>query len=179
MIKPVILDNLTTEIAIDVDKQYRISGYGFVSCWFTYLENLEVPLFCGDYNSPSGIKITCEENKLKIHCDNPLFYKSIVIESKPHTGSSFVSQKVVDLGEAENITIMTETNGATYQLEGPFVESYNTIVGTDSEHNYESATSLQVVEVQIGSVTYPCNGSGAQTGNEYSLERFIPAYVAE
>lgn len=47
MIRPIILSDLTTEIAVDIDKQYRISGYGFVSCWFTYLENLEVPLFCG------------------------------------------------------------------------------------------------------------------------------------
>ena len=179
MIKPIILSDLTTEVTIDIDKQYRVSGYGFVSCWFTYLENLEVPLFCGDYNSPAGIKILCEENKLKIQCNSPLFYKSIVIESRPHTGSGFVSQAVVDLSGAENITIKPASGGATYQLTGPFVKNYNAIVGTDNVHNYESATSLQVVEVQIGSVTYPCNGSGTQTGNEYSLERFIPAYVAE
>lgn len=179
MIKPVILDNLTTEIAIDVDKQYRISGYGFVSCWFTYLENFEVPLFCGDYNSPAGIRITCEENKLKVHCSNPLFYKSIVIESTPNAGSGFISQAVVDLGEAESIKIKTSTDETTYDLAGPFVKSYNTIVGTDSAHNYETATNLEVVEVQIGGVTYPCDGSGTQTGTEYTLQRFIPAYIAE
>lgn len=176
---PVILNSTLTEIAVDVDKQYRVSGQGFISCWFTYLENLEVPLFCGDYNSPSGIRITCEENDLKIHCDYPLFYKSIVIESKPNTGSGFVSQKVVDLSGAENITIKTGNDGAAYQLDGPFVDNFNIIAGTDSAHNYETATNLQVVEVQIDGVTYPCNGNGTQTGNEYTLDRFIPAYVAE
>lgn len=179
MIKPIILSDLITEIAIDNDKQYRVSGYGFISCWFTYLENLEVPLFCGDYNSPAGIRIICEENKLKIHCDNPLFYKSIVIESKPNTGSGFISQQVIDLSGAENITIKTEADGAAYQLEGPFVKSYDKIVGTDSAHSYETATNLKVVEVQLDGVTYPCNGSGTQTGTEYTLQRFIPAYVAE
>ena len=179
MIKPIIISSVLTEETIDTTSLYRISGYGFVSCWFTYLENLEVPLFCGDYNSPSGIRITCVENKLKIHCNIPLFYKSIVIESKPNTGSGFVSQKVVDLNGADNITIKTEADVPTYQLEGPFVKSYNTIIGTDSAHNYDTATNLQVVEVQIDGVTYPCDGSGTQTGNEYTLDRFIPAYVAE
>lgn len=179
MNKPIILSEELTEVAVDSDKLYRVSGYGFVSCWFTYLENLEVPLFCGDYNSPAGIRIECKENKLNIHCNIPLFYKSIVIESRPNTGSGFISQKVVDLSGAENITIKPESGGATYQLEGPFVKNYNAIVGTDSDHNYESATNLQVVEVQIDGVTYPCDGSGTQTGNEYTLQRFIPAYVAE
>ena len=179
MLKPIILSDLITEIAIDIDKQYCISGYGFVSCWFTYLENLDVPLFCGDYNSPAGIRIICEENKLKIHCDNPLFYKSIVVETKPNTGSGFISQKVVDLSGAENITIKTATDGATYLLTGPFDANYNVINGTDSTHNYETATNLQIVGVQIGSLAYPCNGHGTQTGNKYSLERFITAYVAE
>ena len=179
MIKAIILSEAITKVAIDNDKQYRISGYGFISCWFTYLENLEVPLFCGDYNSPSGIKITCEENELKVRCENPLFYKSIVLESKPHTGSGFISQEVVDLSEAERITIKTATDGATYQLTGPFEANYNVINGTDSTHNYETATSLNVVAVQIGAATYPCNGSGTQTGNAFTLERFIPAYVAE
>ena len=179
MIKPIILSEVLTEMAIDTDKIYRISGYGFVSCWFTYLENLEVPLFCGDYNSPAGIRIECKENKLNIHCNIPLFYKSIIIESKPNTGSGFVYQKVIDLCEAERITIKATTDGATYQLAGPFDANYNVINGTDSTHNYETATNLHIVGVQIGSLAYPCNGSGTQTGNEYSLERFITAYVAE
>ena len=145
MINPILLNDILTVIPVDIDRQYRISGYGFFSCWFTYLENLEVPLFCGDYNSPAGIRVTCEENELKIHCNSPLFYKSIVIESKPNTGSGFVSQSVIDLGDAESITIKPASGGATYQLTGPFDKNYSAIVGTDSEHNYESATSLQVV----------------------------------
>ena len=179
MIIPILLNDIITEISVSVDKIYKINGYGFTSCWFTYLENFEVPLFCGDYNSPSGIRITCEENKLKIRCDNPLFYKSIVIESKPNAGNGFVSQSVIDLSIAERITIKAATSGTTYQLTGPFDANYNVVDGTDSAHNYEAATNLQIVEVQIDSVTYPCNGSGTQTGNAYSLERFIPAYVAE
>lgn len=179
MIKPIILSDLTTEVAVDIDKQYRVSGCGFVSCWFTYLENLEVPLFCGDYNSPAGIRIICKENKLKIHCDSPLFYKSIVIESKTHTGSGFISQEVVDLSCADNITIVAQTDGATYHIVGPFAANYNMIVDTDIAHNYETTENLRVVEVQIGAVTYPCDGSGTQTGNEYTLQRFIPAYLAE
>ena len=179
MITPIILNNLLTEITIDKDKKYRISGYGFISCWFTYLENLEVPLFCGDFNAPSGVRITCENGDLKISCDNPYMYRSVVLESKPYTENGFTNQSVVDLSIAESITIVAQTGGDAYKLSKPFTAEYNTIVGTDSAHNYETATNLHVVEVQIGAATYPCNGSGTQTGNEYSLERFIPAYVAE
>lgn len=179
MIIPVIINNIITEISIDIDKIYRINGYGFTSCWFRYMENLEVPLFCGDFNSPSGVKITCEDGDLKIHCDNPQMYNSVVLESKPYTESGFVSQSVVDLSLADGVTIVAQTGGTTYKLTGPFAADHNKIVGTDSGHTYEQAENLGVVDVQIGTVTYPCNGSGTQTGNEYSLERFIPVYITE
>ena len=178
MNKPIILNKTLTEVSIDSGKLYRISGYGFVSCWFTYLENLEVPLFCGDFNAPSGVKITCEDGDLKIHCDNPQMYNSVVLESRPYTGGGFVNHSTIDLSLAESVTIIAKTGGAAYQLAGPFTAEYNAITGTDSAHNYETATSLNVVAVQIGAVTYPCSGSGTQTGNAYTLERFIPAYVA-
>ena len=90
-----------------------------------------------------------------------------------------MGQDVVDVSIAESITIVPQTGGDAYKLTKPFTAEYNTVVGTDSAHNYETATSLNVVAVQIGAVTYPCNGSGTQTGNAYTLERFIPAYVAE
>lgn len=179
MNKPIILSSVFTEETIDPNKLYRISGYGFVSCWFRYLEKLVVPLFCGDFNVPSGVRITCEEGKLKIQCVNPNMYNSVVLESKPYTEGGFANQSVVDLSLATSITIVAQTGGSAYELTGPFTAEYNAIVGTDSAHNYETATSLNVVAVQIGAVTYPCNGSGTQTGNSYSLERFIPAYVAE
>lgn len=179
MNKPILLTSILTEEAIDADKLYRISGYGFVSCWFKYLEDLEVPLFCGDFNAPSGVKITCEDGDLKIHCDNPNMYHSVVLDSKPYTESGFIKQAVVDLSLAENITIVAQTDGATYILTGPFTTAYNTIVGTDNEHSYEATENLRVVAVQIGTVTYPCDGSGTQTVNEFTLQRFIPAYVAE
>ena len=179
MNKPIILSEILTEITIDADKEYRISGYGFVSCWFTYLEDLEVPLFCGDFNAPSGVRITCEEGDLKIHCDNPQMYHSVVLESKLYTESGFINQKVVDLSLAENITIVAQTVGTAYHLTGPFTTDYNMIVGTDSEHTYAAKENLNVVEVQIGGVTYPCNGSGTQTVNAYQLQRFIPVYVSE
>lgn len=179
MNKPIILTSVLTEETIDADKLYRISGYGFVSCWFRYLEALQVPLFCGDFNAPSGVRITCEEGKLKIHSDNPNMYHSVVLESKPYTESGFFNQSVVDLSVADSVTVVAQTGGAAYTLAGPFTANYNAITGTDSAHNYETATSLNVVALQIGSVTYPCNGSGTQTGNAYTLDRFIPAYVAE
>ena len=179
MNKPILLSSILTEETIDANKLYRVSGYGFVSCWFRYLEDLQVPLFCGDFNAPSGVRITCENGDLKIYCDNPYMYHSVVLESKPYTESGFASQSMVDLRIAESITIVAQTDGTAYQLAGPFTAEYNKITGTDSAHNYESATSLNVVAVQIGAVTYPCNGSGTQTGNAYTLERFIPAYVAE
>ena len=179
MIRPIILSDLTTEVAVDNDKQYRISGYGFVSCWFTYLENLVVPLFCGDFNTPSGVRITCEDGNLKIHCDNPAMYNSVVLESKPYTENGFTRQSVVDLSVAESITIVAQTGGDAYKLSKPFTAEYNKVVGADSAHNYETVTNLQIVEVQIGTATYSCNGNGTQTGNAYTLDRFIPAYVAE
>ena len=179
MNKPIILSSVLTEETIDANKLYRVSGYGFVSCWFRYLENLVVPLFCGDFNVPSGVRITCEEGKLKIKCDNPYMYNSVVLESKVYTESGFTIQSVVDLSVAESITIVAQTGGDAYKLSKPFTAKYNNIVGTDSAHNYESVTNLQVVEVQIGTATYACNGGGTQTGNAYTLERFIPAYVAE
>ena len=179
MIIPILLNDIITEISIDIDKIYRINGYGFTSCWFKYLENFEVPLFCGDYNSPSGIRITCEENELKIRCDNPLFYHSIVIESKPYADNGLIMEKTVDLSQAENITIVTQTGGTAYQLNGPFSADYNMIVGTDMGHTFDAKENLSVVAVQIGTVTYPCNGSGTQEGNKYSIQRFIPAYAAE
>ena len=179
MIIPILLNDIITEISVNVDKIYKINGYGFTSCWFRYMENLEVPLFCGDFNSPSGVKITCEDGDLKIHCDNPNMYHSVVLESKTYTESGFIKKSVVDLSLADSITIVAQTGGTAYSLTGPFTAEYNAITGTDSKHNYETATSLNVVAVQIGAVTYPCNGSGTQTGNAYSLDRFIPAYVAE
>ena len=179
MNKPILLSSILTEETIDTDKLYRISGYGFVSCWFRYLEDLQVPLLCGDFNAPSGVRITCEEGKLKIRCDNPTMYNSVVLESKPYTESGFFNQSVVDLSVAESITVVAQSDGATYKLTGPFTAEYNAITGTDSAHSYETTANLKVVAVQIGTVTYPCNGSGTQTGNEYTLDRFIPAYVAE
>lgn len=179
MNKPIILSKTLTEVSVDTNKLYRINGYGFVSCWFTYLENMTVPLLCGDFNAPSGVKITCEDDNLKIRCDNPQMYNSVVLESKPYTGSGFINQGVVDLSIAESITIVAQTGGDAYKLSKPFTAKYNTIVGTDSSHTYEQEENLSVVEVQIGTVTYPCNGIGTQTGNAYSLQRFIPAYVAE
>lgn len=179
MNKPIILNDVLTEVTIDADKLYRVSGYGFVSCWFTYLENLEVPLFCGDFNSPSGVRITCEEGDLKIHCDNPQMYNSVVLESRPYTDSGFINQSVADLSLADNITIVAQSTGLTYHLSGPFTTDYNMIVGTDSAHTYAAKENLSVVEVQIGAVTYPCNGSGTQTVNAYQLQRFVPVYIAE
>lgn len=179
MNKPIILSSVLTEETIDTDKVYRISGYGFMSCWFTYLENFEVPLFCGDFNSPSGVRITCEDGKLKIRCDNTNMYNSVVLESKPYVGNGFVNQVVVDLSLAENVTIVAQTDGDSYKLTGPFTSAYDKIVGTDDAHSYEANTNLQVVEIQTGGITYPCAGSGTQTGTEYTLQRFIPAYLAE
>lgn len=166
------------ETAVDVDPGlvYRLVCGQFSTPKFMYEEDLSVPVIDEPYFSPSGVTVRCENNQVIISCGNAGYLDTVLMCIEGDSFEGAVDVVTVDLSMAQNITINID-DGTHYTLNGPFTSSYSSIVGTDSEHTYAEMQTLNIVKAQFNGITYEVNGSGKQTGNEYELERFIPAYV--
>ena len=166
------------ETAVDVKPGliYSLICGQFYTPKFMYEEDLSVPVIDEPYFSPSGVTVRCENNQVIISCGNAGYLDTLLMCIEVDSFDGAVDVITVDLSMAQNITINI-TGGEHYTLNGPFTKSYSKIVGTDSKHTYEEAQLLNIVQAQFNGITYEVNGNGKQTGNEYEIDRYIPAYV--